>query len=829
MVAAPDQREPHPPRAVQDAPKPGNTLRSGLGLAHHPVVLLLGLMLVVGALTAAVHWPALSAQALSLDDQQFLTDNRLVRNPSWASASRFFAEVLQPSTVRGYYLPLSMISLMLDYAMGGRPDDLRAFHRTSLALHVLNTVLIVALLYSLFGHPVPAALVGLLFGVHPLTVEPVAWVGERKTLLAAFFTLGCLLAYVRYARRGSPRWFAAALLAYVFGLLSKPTAGPLPLVLLILDYWPLRRLALRTVVEKGPFLAVGVVFAVVTFVSHSRTAGILAPSAAAPWQLPLVICHLLVFYLGKIVWPTNLTSVYPLPEPLSPTNPVILAGLLGTGVLVAVLLFSLRRTRAPLTGGLLFFVAILPTLGVIQYSWVTASDKYVYVPALGVLMILAWGLSRMWNTGASSRMLPKLGLVVLVLCLFLAEGRATRRYLVSWRNTLSLAQHMVQLAPEAPGAHNHLGNALGAQGRLDEAIAHFRRALQLLPGYPEASYNLGVALRLRGWLDEAVDYLTYAVQTNPNDAHTHYHLGLALQGQGRLGEAIAQFQHALRLDPDDALAHYSLGQTLQTQGQFDEAIDHFDQALRLNPHYVDAHSNLGALLVGRGRLEEALRHFRLALEIAPDHTDALCNLGSVLASQGKLDEAIRHLRRALSVQPEHAEAHYNLGLALQRQGKLEEAISHYHQALQSKPDYAEAYHGLGVALTLAGEFEEATIHFREAVRLKPEWLPPLNALAWILATHPDPDVRREDEAVRLAERACTLTRYQDAGVLDTLAAAYAAAGRFDRAVTTAEKALALASLGGADGLARTIGGRLELYRQGEPYREPATTAGDVRP
>ena len=223
----------------------GGVAREHPRARYRGVLLLALLAAVVAAAICAAYWPVLSAQAISFDDAQFVTENPLVQNPSWQSAGQFLSEVRKPSTVKGYYLPLSMISLMLDYAAGGRPDDLRAFHRTSLALHVLNSVLVIVLIYSLFQQVWPAALLGLLFGLHPLTVEPVAWVGERKTLLAAFFALWCLILYVRYTRNARWRWAVASLVMYLLALLSKPTAAPLPLLLLLLDWWPLRRIGKR--------------------------------------------------------------------------------------------------------------------------------------------------------------------------------------------------------------------------------------------------------------------------------------------------------------------------------------------------------------------------------------------------------------------------------------------------------------------------------------------------------------------------------------------------------------------------------------------------------
>ena len=200
------------------------------------IILLGGLLVIVCVVAAAAHWPALPARALSFDDHQYLHNNQLVQNPSWTSAWRFLSEVFEPSTVGGYYQPLAMISLMFDCAMGGGPDNLRPFHVTSLSLHVLNTALVIVLLYMLFGKVWPAAMVGLLFGVHPLTVEPIPWIGERKTLLASFFALWCVIIYVRYSRKSSWKLYAGCVVMYVLALMAKPTTTPLPVLLLLLDF-----------------------------------------------------------------------------------------------------------------------------------------------------------------------------------------------------------------------------------------------------------------------------------------------------------------------------------------------------------------------------------------------------------------------------------------------------------------------------------------------------------------------------------------------------------------------------------------------------------------
>lgn len=358
------------------------------------------LLVVVSAAVLVAHWPSLSAQAFMFDDEQCLTENLLVQNPGWASARRFLTEVLKPSTVRGYYQPLTMLSLMTDYALGGRPDNLYPFHRTNLTLHVMNTMLVIVLLYLLFGRAWVAAGVGLLFGLHPMTVEPIPWVGERKTLLAAFFALWCLILYVRYARRGNWRLYIGCMVMYVAALMSKPTSTPLPVLMLLMDYWPLRRFKRQLVLEKLPFFVVGAIFAIITYVSQSNTFGVRLPGEYGPERIPLTLCHNIIFYLYKIVWPANLSSHYAFPEVLGLSNPTVLAGVIGTCILIPLLVISLRWTRAALTGWMFFFVAIFPTMQIIAFNNIIASAKFAYLPSVGLLMVLASLLG--WFCGAHS-------------------------------------------------------------------------------------------------------------------------------------------------------------------------------------------------------------------------------------------------------------------------------------------------------------------------------------------------------------------------------------------------------------------------------------------
>jgi Flp pilus assembly protein TadD len=596
------------------------------------VRLLCVLLTVVCVLVIVVHWPALSAGALSFDDSQYLTENVLVQTPSWSSARRFLTEVLEPSTVKGYYQPLAMISLMLDYALGGRGNNLRPFHRTSLGLHVANTALVSVLLYLLFGRAVVAAGVGLLFGVHPMTVETIAWVGERKTLLAAFFALWSLVLYVLYTRKSNRRFYICCIFMYILALMSKPTSTPLPLLMLLMDYWPLRRWRWSVVVEKVPFFVAGGVSAIITFVSQSWTYATELPSEYGAGRIPLVLCHNIIFYLYKIFRPVNLSSHYAFPEPLTLFEPMVLAGVIGTCILIVLLVISLRWTRAVATGWLFFFVGILPTMQIIGFSDVIASDKFAYLPSAGLLMVLTSFF--VWLT-AVGKIRRCAAVVAAILIIAGAESAATRRYLVHWRDTVSLTKYMLTFTPNVAPMHNHLGIALASEGKIDEAIRHYREALRIRPGYAKA----------------------------------HNNLGSVLAKEGKLDEAISHFHHALQAKPDLPEVYINLGSLFKTQGKFDEAISHFRQALQIKPDSADAHNQLGSLIGSQGRFDEAIGHFREALRAKPNYAEALNNLGSALAAKGKFDEAIGYFRQAVQIKADFAEAHNNLRMALRLRDK----------------------------------------------------------------------------------------------------------------------------------------------------------------
>lgn len=661
------------------------------------IKLLVGLLFVICVAVLAAHWLALSATAMCPDDSEYLHENALVQNPSWASAQRFLTEVLKPSTVRGYYQPLAMISLMLDYSLGGRPDNLTQFHLTSLGLHAANTMLIVIILYLLFGQIWAAAAVGLLFGVHPMTVEPIPWVGERKTLLAAFFSLWCLVLYVLFTRKKDWKLYGGCMVMYVLALMSKPTSIPIPAFMMVMDYWPLKRFKWRDVLnEKLPFFVVGSISAIITYISQKGAAGVILPAESRLEHIWLIPCHNIIFYLFKIIWPANLSLHYVLPQQIRLSEPMMLAGLIGTCILIPLLLLSLRWTRALAAGWIIFFIGILPTMQIVRFSNVIASDKFVYLPSMGLLMILAWLLSRFCcgKYNIDKLMARHISVAVVIVTIAGAETVATRQYLGHWRDTTSLVSYMLTITPNSAPLYDMLGVSFKLQGKIDEAITQYRKALEADPNYAAAHINLGVAVGSQGKLDESIGYFRRAIQLDPDSSVAQTNLGIALGIKGKLNESIFYLRQALQAEPDSAVIHTALGVALRENGNLEEAISHFRQALQLDPHSAKLYNNLGVALRLQGKLDDAINHFRQALQLEPNSVKVRYNLAGALQAQGSLEEALAEYQRVLESKQQEADIRCIMGDILVQLNRRQDAVTQYREALKVNPDHPKARQAL---------------------------------------------------------------------------------------------------------------------------------------
>ncbi len=666
----------------------------------------IGIVLLLVGATVAIYAQSFRFGSVGFDDPEYLAGNSHLENGLSVEGVKWAFTTPAISN----YIPLTLVSHMLDRTLFG--DNLGRYHLTNVALHALSSALLFGALFSMTGARWRSATVAMLFAVHPLNVESVAWISERKNVLSTVFWMLSMWSYVSYARRpGVTRYLAVALLL-ALGLLAKPMLVTLPLALLLLDYWPLDRIhwgkpqadrqipsfAPRSlgalIVEKLPLLAISAAASIATYLAQSR--GFAATETLSLIERLANAAVAYARYLGKVIWPSGLTIHYPhpyLPEmggvPLEAwqvTGAVVL--LLGLTVLSIV---AVRR-RYLAVGWLWFLGTLVPTIGLVQVGHQALADRYTYVPAIGLFLAVSWAgsewIERLRNSNPASARAMWAVAAAGIAALAVASWHQTGY----WRNSISLFEHTLAVIPKNPKVRYDLANEYRARGDMDAAIRNYRIALETDPNSLRTLANLGGALNSKGEYDAAIDTCKSALSLNPRYAHAYNNLGVALQMKGEHESAMASFRRAIELDSGQPDAHSNLAKALSLQGKFEEAITHFREALE-NPAVArdpGTAIELGNALFNFGRIEAAEAAYRRAIELDPGNPHAQSNLGVTLTRQGKLDEAIAHFRIAIAASPDFAAAHNNLGDCLRAQGKIDEAVEAYQDALRADPGFAPA-------------------------------------------------------------------------------------------------------------------------------------------
>ena len=601
----------------------------------HPqrLVRIVYLLLILTTLVAFHQLP--SHDFINLDDDLFVYENPQVQAGLTKESAIWAFTTFHPD----YWRPMSWLSHMLDCQLFGLRPGLH--HLVNLLFHLANSALLLLILRRMTGSLWRSSFVAALFALHPLHVESVAWVAERKDVLAAFFWLLTIWAYSRYAEHPDVRRYLLVLLFFTLGLMSKPMVVTLPFILLLLDFWPLGRLqvyqvpsmgspsmakssVIRLVWEKVPLFALSAATIGVTLLS-TQEVGTLKSFDLFP--LSTRIANALVSYLSyitKMIWPQHLAVYYP-----HPGNIPLWQSAGAVFILVALSVMAIRpwRNRPYLTVGWLWYLVTLsPVIGLVQAGSQAMADRYTYISLIGLFIMVAWFVPSLLVGWRNRRAL----LVILTSVLLSVLAMSTWMQVRHWKNSVTLFQHTIEVTTDNHFARNNLGVALARQGRLDEAIYHYFESLRIKADQGEVHNNLANALAARGDSEEALSHYYKALQIAPDSASAHNNLGITLARLGKVDEAIGHYQEALRLKPDYAGAHYNLGNVLVNRGSVEEAISHYTEALRIWPDWAGAHNNLGFALERRGRLEEAISHYRKALRIQPDYGKAKDNLERAL-------------------------------------------------------------------------------------------------------------------------------------------------------------------------------------------------------
>ncbi len=633
----------------------------------------------------AVYGRTLSHAFVNFDDNLYVTENPQVQaglhlqSAAWAFTTD---KAL-------YFHPLTWMSHMLDCSLYGLHPW--GHHLTNLLFHSAASVLLFLALRLMTGALWPSAAVAALFAVHPLHVESVAWIAERKDVLSAFFWMLALGAYGLYVRRRGAVRYAAVTAAFVLGLMSKPMVVTLPFALLLLDYWPLGRVdrtaplgsvAGKTAglaAEKIPLFLITAVSCASTLVmqigGNNLSFGQNVPFAARGANALVVYA----LYVVKMVWPSGLAVYYP--HPLGRPAWQI-AG--ATVALAAITLFCLREARRRpylIVGWLWYLGTLVPVIELVQAGKFSHADRYTYLPSIGVFIMAAWGvadLAAAWRVPRSAVAAASgVAIVMLTACAFVQTGY--------WHDNKTLFSHAVAVGQESSIAFTNLGKVAAEEGRYDEAKAYLNRALELDPGYGNALNDLG----------------TLAVN------------------EGRYDDAETLLKKALNLNQKDVEALYNLGVVAKSKRRYDEAEAYLKRALDLEPGYVRALNNLGVVAMDQGHNDEAAVWLKKALSLKPDHVNALSNLGKLAMDRGSDDEAMTYLKRALNLDPKCVPAMHNLGLCLMNKEQYEEAQRHFRKALEIDPHYAKSMKALGTALAKLGRREEADAWLKRAAESNP--------------------------------------------------------------------------------------------------------------
>jgi len=594
--------------------------------------------------------PCLWNGFISLDDRGYVSQNPHVQKGlSWESLKWCWTS----AELQNWH-PLTWMSHLVDAQLFGLNPA--GHHATNVLLHAINVGLLFWVLEIMTGARWRSLAVALLFGVHPLRVESVAWVAERKDVLSVFFWLLCTWAYVRYVgrqqktERGKQKFekgarptsgessiislYILSLALFALGLLAKPMLVTLPFVLLLLDYWPMRRWqqtpVKRVLLEKVPFLVLALASSVITYVVQEQGGAVTTvDSLSAPARIANALVSY-VRYLGKTIWPVNLCILYPHPGHW-PAAVVAVAVLLLAGISGLVLW---RRRSMPylLVGWFWYLGTLVPVIGLVQVGLQSMADRYTYIPSIGLLLAGVWGASKLTD-GWPCRQALAWGVVA---ALTVACSVLTVRQIGYFKDTKTVFNHALAVTTGNWAAGAYLANELHSRGELDSAIAACQKSIEVNPYHPEV----------------------------------HCLLADMLAGQGRFEDAFKQYQAAMALDPSDAYARERTGGMLQNLGRRDQAIDQFIQAIRLKPDYAEAYSELGNCYGMGGRTDEAIQCFEQAVKLKPNVAQNHRELGVGLANKGRWDEAIVQFREALQLDPADNQARANLAAATQEKVRL---------------------------------------------------------------------------------------------------------------------------------------------------------------
>lgn len=704
----------------------------------------------VSLLTFALYLPAVRNEFL-WDDFDYISNNEHIRSLNAPFFQWTFSEFYL-----GNWHPLTWISHAVDYAIWGLNPA--GHHFTNIALHAVNTLLVVFLALQLMelwkeraatgknasflegpGIMIAAGAAGILFGLHPIHAQTALWVSDRKDLLCGLFFLLSLSAYAGHVRSldaeraegaAPATWkltgcFVVSLAGFVCALMSKPMAVSLPVIMLVQDWHPFRRIrswkgAAVVSAEKLPHIAITAALLLLAIRAQIAEGALKLTALIPAWARLLVTVKASIVYLGKMAAPVGLSPYYPYPElsEITVSEPQFAVPLLLLGAFSAAVAAAARRQRIWLAAWLSYLASLLPVSGIIQVGAQSMADRYAYVPSIFPLLLAGGGAAWIWtflNSGGRRRAVLRACATAAALAVVLALAAGTRQQIRIWRNSLSLWNRVISLSPAGvPYAYINRGLAFRRQGRLDLAIRDFNSSLSVAPGFPAAYYNRGLALDAAGDTRAALSDLGKAIALQPQNEKIYNSRGLILKRLGLLDGALSDFTDAIRLNPASGTAYLNRGLTNGEMNRLDQAVDDLSAAIAINPGSSSAYTGRGLAYKRKGELARAMRDLDAAVRLNDSNAGAYLNRGVVWEALGRLDRALSDYSRAVSLKPADFLAYANRGIVYDKLGQRGEAIEDFSRALSLKRDFTAAYLYRGDLYLSEGMLELARQDYREA-------------------------------------------------------------------------------------------------------------------
>jgi tetratricopeptide (TPR) repeat protein len=619
--------------------------------------------------TLVAYLPILQNGLLDWDDHAYINNNPLVHS---IDLKQIFSRYVQ-----GNYHPLTILTLAIEFHFFGL--NATAYHAVNLVLHLMNVVLVFYAILLLSNKPGIALVVSLLFGIHPLHVESVAWAVELKDLLYTFFFLASYIFYLKYIKEKQTRFYVFALLLFLTSLLSKAMAASLPMVMVLTDYFLGRKFDRKSLIEKAPFFALAIALGIVAVLAQQSSDAIQDMELFTFPQRIAFASYGFITYLFKLLFPLQLSAYYPYPMK-SPNGDIPIsfyAYVLLVAVFSAAVFYSIRTSRKLIFGIGFFSVTIFLVLQLLPVGSTIMADRYSYIPSIGIFYLAAEGLLLLWEKNLQVLAICLLG----VFTIFFSTKTYARCGI--WKNEITLWTDVIDQNQTIAPVYNNRGAAYQDEKRYTEAIADFTKAVELKPDYAEPYNNRAVIFTDENKYPQALDDLNKAIAAKPRYAEAYSNRGIV-------------FMQAKK---------------------YDEALSDYSKAIELNPSFTEAYVNRANILRDMKKFDQALKDYNKAIEINPDFPKAYVNRGTLFMLENKSDDALRDLAKAIALKPDLAEAYYDRGIVFYNEKKYPDAIADYSKAIELKTNYADAYFNRGVAKYYAGDKQGCCADLQQAGRM----------------------------------------------------------------------------------------------------------------